>query len=633
MYHIIADLQTLRDYAFACLEFKNYLECAEICDVILQTEENDTNSDIMMKAMIAKGQARFYSYKRKLQQIVIDSNVRQSKEGRLILKECFESMKEAIDLLGKGLDLNMLDEEGSKLLDWAMIDCVSLNNQLDQCKRCLLCRHKKEALSKSHVWPKFIMKSLGEEQSSYLFGLDIYQLKSASACIYRMLCGRCESLLSQNGENDFSTKFPMCGEIANSPWLFNFCVGLIFRTLSISVQFPMHFNDDEVYEHLLLCRKHLLSLPVSHGDQFDYERKELTELNGNIDMYLFMSPQKSKQNYGFMQVPYPDSSIALSRDKQLDSKSLKFNGYVHFYMVCCGPITLIIPFNDQSVFPLKNKGFHLASNELNSDRRYTIPSEEEERVKLLPAGAWLIVEQLTEGFFKNASQLARFISEEAKLPGSQAAESLPSVSIPPVAGLGSMFQLSYLPREYEIINPHLKLPRNQCVKLPKGHQVIVHACRTIQVLNAAITFLLCIKAPESSSASNSFYVIFISQSFSNHAQYSDGAYVDIKDDKLVLTKFLVQNKLTNQLRRNLDYLQRLLNITLPNKHFDNIDLMMYLINCRRYYYIISYSTTLDQGLIPCERVIQETAVTPVHCVCVCIWRVSYVWATNIVLCF
>ena len=550
------------------------------------------DESIMMQAMITKGKARFYSYKRKLNQILVNNNIRATEEGRFILKECFTSMKETISLLGNGLDQNVLDEEGSKLLDWAMIDCLSMTNQLNLCYRCFLCRQKKTKLIKSHVWPRFIVNLLVEEQSpdqEFIFGLDKHKFKSAKDCTYWMLCERCEAILSQNGENDFKPKFPTCGEITYSSWLFSFCAGVIFRTLSIAVQFPMHFNDDEIYKVLLLCRKHLLSLPVTIKGKVSSlsicearQLEELTQqLREDLDIYLFISPLQSCQDYGSFQYAYPNAAIAISRFKQLDSSILNFNGYAHFYFLCCGPITLIVNL-DQPLLSLKNKGFHMTSNPIVSDHKYTIPSEDE-CAKLLPAGVWPLMAQLTEGTMKDFTEVSRFISPKAKAPATYSSKNVPTMNIPLQTHFKSaMFQVSYLCSGYEILNPHVKLPRNHCVKLPKGHQVIIHASKTVAVANTILTFLLCIGKVEKTSTCESLYVIYVSLNTEHCTLYADSAFAEVNNGQIILRKYMLENDVADRLRYDLTCMQRHFNITLPNKHFENVDMLMSLVKSRRY---------------------------------------------------
>jgi hypothetical protein len=350
----------------------------------MKNKQDDSDSGIIAQAKVTKGKARFYSYKRKLQPFFEkNSNIRATKEGRSVLDECFNGMKEAIALLGMGLDSNILDDEGSKLLDWAMIDCLSTTNQLDQCNRCFLCRQKQK-LRRSHVWPNFIAQLSDEtfaaNEKEFIFGLDKHMFKSAGQCTYWMLCGRCEQLLSQNGENDFRTKFPTSGEVAYSSWLFSFCAGVVFRTLGLAIQFPMHYNDSDIHKVLLHCREHLLSLPVSTSDKLvslcDSNKRCIDhlakKLQGNLDIHLFMSPQQTHQDFGVFQAPYATSAVALSRNKLLNSRLSNFNGSAHFLLVCCGPVTLVVNF-DQPVLSLKG-GFRLTSKAVDSDEKYTIPS-------------------------------------------------------------------------------------------------------------------------------------------------------------------------------------------------------------------------------------------------------------------
>ena len=528
---------------------------------------------------MVKGKASFFSYKHKLQYLTINPNIRAIREGRIILEECFSCMKESITLLGIALDHNVLDEEGSKLLDWAMIDCISKVNLLNKCNRCFLCRQKKH-LKRSHLIPEFIAKNYQEHASDFVFGLDKHLLKSAGQCHYYMLCGRCEELLCQNGENDFKARFPTNDEIKYSSWLFSFCVGLIFRNLSITIQFPWHFNDEDVYKLILQCRKYLLQLPVKIGGKLsplsDQENKQLEKFTRkleDLDIYLFMSPLHFQLNFGVFQFPYPSIASVISRNKQLDNKNLNFNGRIRFYCLFCGPITLVIQF-DQSLDSLKNKGFHLTSKPADSDHNYSISSEENQ-VKLLPPGFWPLIEQLTEGTIKDFNEVSRFISLRAKLPIVQPVQSTPPVIIP-TEDVKAMFPVSHLPREFEISKPHVRLPRNQCVTLPADNHVIIHSSRHVPMYSVVITTLLCVDEHKL------FYLIFMMQNNSNHTFYVDGARAEVKESKLVLTEFLLHNQLVDTNRLDLSQLQNMLSILLPNKYFDNINFLMHLVKSRRY---------------------------------------------------
>ena len=49
--------------------------------------------------------------------------------------------QQAIELLGEALDSDELDEQGSELLDWVMMDYYRESGEVNDCKRCLLCRN------------------------------------------------------------------------------------------------------------------------------------------------------------------------------------------------------------------------------------------------------------------------------------------------------------------------------------------------------------------------------------------------------------------------------------------------------------------------------------------------------------
>ena len=559
--------------------------------------QDDVIESVTVQAGLIKGKASFYVYKRKLQYFIVNNKIRATQEGNSILNECLCGMREAISLLGNALDQNILDEEGSKLLDWAMIDCLSINDQLHSCNRCLLCRCK-GSLKKSHIWPKFVLKDLEElpEDKEYVFGTDKQKLKSSGGCIYRMLCERCEELLSQNGENDFKKGFPASGEITYSTWLYNFCCGLIFRCLCLTVWFPMHFNDDEVYRVLLFCRKQLLSLPVivqkkaiSLNDCGNRQLEKLKDqLKGTeLDVFVFMSPLNSQRDFdGVLQMPYPQASIGVSRTWKLDKPGQIFNGYYHFLLLCCGPISLIVSF-DQSNCSLLNRGFHLSSNPEKSDKIYYIPSPRE-CVNLMPEGVWAVIEELAESSVDNYNYLSRLLSDNAyaKLPPcrqsvqSQSVMNVPSI----VQNPNTVFKISFLPKELDIVGAH------KSVKLPHNHKILVHAELPVPVRHDLMTYLLCMD--ESKPISDCLYVLMVTQNDKNHTMFSDGATVVLKDNKLIMTGYLLQRKEYDGFRSSMSIMQLLLNKVLPNKHFDNIDLLMYLMNSRRYISQLLYLTIL-----------------------------------------
>jgi hypothetical protein len=191
------------------------------------------------------------------------------------------------------------------------------------------------------------------------------------------------------------------------------------------------------------------------------------------------------------------------------------------------------------------------------------------------------MEQLTEGTFENFNQISRFIPPGVKkLPTTRPTKPAPT-TVP--SSSSKIFQTSFLPKGYEIIDTHINLPRNACVTLPQGHRVICHGTRTVVAINAVLTFLFCAK-PSTKSDPSELYVIYFTQDRKSHAVIIDAAAADFRNGKLILVKFLVKNMVADQMRYPLPSLQRLLNIVMPNKHFDNPDLLTHLVKYRRYIY-------------------------------------------------
>ena len=96
----------------------------------------------LLLAKLLKGKAKFHGYQPVLRYLMENKHYLSKQDMTLLIQKCFGQMKDAINLLGDVLDSQCIDSEGSKLLDFAMMDCIRETNQLNQCKRCLLCRRR-----------------------------------------------------------------------------------------------------------------------------------------------------------------------------------------------------------------------------------------------------------------------------------------------------------------------------------------------------------------------------------------------------------------------------------------------------------------------------------------------------------
>lgn len=169
-------------------------------------------------------------------------------------------------------------------------------------------------------------------------------------------------------------------------------------------------------------------------------------------MYILIFYESSEIATKVFHIPYPNLACTVSRNAEVDSKILNFNGHAHFFCLCCGPITIVVQL-DPVLHSLENRGFHVTSNPTDSDEKYTIPSEED-RVKLHPVGIWPLMEQLTRTTMDDSNQLSRFISSnfsKSIFPGS--AEVVPSIDIPLEFRPEVMIPICFLPKGYEVFTP------------------------------------------------------------------------------------------------------------------------------------------------------------------------------------
>jgi len=161
----------------------------------------------------------------------------------------------------------------------------------------------KRKLIKSHAIPKSVLQGL----STYEVGKDkrtLYvphtsikiaqkRLVAPGEIVYHMLCHDCEELLSRHGETQFLPHFikkiHTCTKLQKietkelfidyGPWLYQFCVGLIFRTMYLDAK--DFVNSREIMKILHDCRMYLLSL-LNHTD---------TSLKFNFPLvHIFISP-------------------------------------------------------------------------------------------------------------------------------------------------------------------------------------------------------------------------------------------------------------------------------------------------------------------------------------------------------
>lgn len=514
-----------------CYQLEKYEDCIECCNpIISKAKQMEVKQETLNRAKLLKGKALYHSYQKQQLRFMKERQFIPECEVHDRIKCVYNKAKEAILLLGNALDNNFLDDEGSRFLDFAMMDYMRETNQLYDCRRCLLCRERKEKndIRQSHFIPKSILKKLGKEFVSegdhkFLLPMDgRISLKSPGECTFWMLCKVCEQRLSQNGETIFMERFfpKVYGEqgpilasdvVSYESWLYSFCLGIIFRGLATE-HFATVMNANEVYRAFLICREHIRNLPVKTATASPHHVGEQAKKqspsskfgfhtqSGSFEISLLINPitlegigndLRLKQLAIMLQTT---GSPFLSTVRLCDGKPA-LSHTAHFFTAHFGNCNIITKFR-----PSEETKLPAWSIVNPTGGVYTI-HEESQRWGHFPPGFWsaqlaatFAFEQVTLGFFaraksqlttndptSNTSQKSEESQITAGAPSSlEVSDIFPSaVSVPAVDHVVfsdfccAPFIINHLPKGYKITTFVSGFIRT--IKLPPNHQFIFHA--------------------------------------------------------------------------------------------------------------------------------------------------------------
>ena len=214
-------------------------------------EKLELNDHVDVNTLLLKAKSLYHIYTRELTLLKMQKHQLEVKDFRLKHSSCLEKAKRVVLILGSLFDKGELenDDEGRKLLDLSMIDYAYETNDLQSCKRCFLCRKWVKKLLRSHTWPRSILKSFSRgvelpvtKRSLLVSWHSQEQYFSANEVTFFLFCKSCEALLSEHGESQFLPGFfesiydlsldnTKAKDICYGEWLYQFCVGIIFRGL------------------------------------------------------------------------------------------------------------------------------------------------------------------------------------------------------------------------------------------------------------------------------------------------------------------------------------------------------------------------------------------------------------------
>lgn len=369
-------------YIEAAYRHEFYEECVRFCEEVAM-KFSSYEASTMDKITLFHGKASYYIFKQKLLAVkkIPKNDPKYFKEREMCLKDA----KQAISLLGRALDKNAIDDEGSRLLDTVMMLALSESATLN---RCLLCRSRQKKLIQSHICPHAVLRDFTEVCGGLKGGRPFLvnwpwqpglsgNWKSAGEITVYLLCHNCELILGKNESlflPNFFRKFYSKNEpsririkqdIEYDKWLYQFLVGLIFRGLAFQFSGGRdeYLNEDEVYSIFMQCREALLHfrcdpqislyiVPTTSPNELELSSSLINEII-HLPYQCFFTDMK-----------------CVFRDHQLSSHALS-------YMFRIGMIMATINFSpadwtvEESSIISPTKGvFHVLSD---CDRRVAIP--------------------------------------------------------------------------------------------------------------------------------------------------------------------------------------------------------------------------------------------------------------------
>ena len=472
-----------------CLKYGHYFRCSEICTKHYKQSSEPAESNALC-LILAK--SVFHTYRRQafqLHEVEVTQKIQKGKKFHSLHQECFNNARKVIDLLCIALDNGFIDDEGSQMLDIAMIDYSRETNRLNECKRCLLCLKRAELL-RSHIFPRGILErfsagmTIPEKSKKNITHFRRGKLTSSKALSTYLLCQSCENILSQNGETHFSSKFlqmlynpsdPVSPSLEHTisyeGWLYHFCVGLIFRGLG---QFFPHgySNTSAVHNMFVQSRKYLLSTTCA---------KPTLPLIAILVNPNEIAPESARSVAGFMNFSLNHPLQELSSSLPLDGIIPSTPEKIYYFLIHFGIIN-VIGLVDRS------QEVHVVSEYIiqPGGGMYSIPKVEE-RNAIIPKGLWTMFEQTaveieTEHVRMSLSRLKWQEENDLTEPSSEIAEVfgfMPSFekdikdfsnTLKPASVANVEKTLDFLPEDFQVIH---RSDYNS-VLLREGHKLVLH---------------------------------------------------------------------------------------------------------------------------------------------------------------
>ena len=297
---LITDIIGCFDFASACYKFGKYKEAISWCDHVLDMATTMHPIVSRVKSCKGKALAQIYLHKQlqrlqgsdqwtmlgydgnsEIAETVIPSFLGSHPsaiDNELLHQLCFADLQnwkslcsqgqQAIKLLGEVLDSGELDEQGSELFDWVMMDYCRESGKANDCKRCLLCRKIRELVP-------FTLRSTPTEGNS-LTSESILSLHSFmhfdQLQNILMFCKECDSILFTYSDNQVQSLLNEKKGTYGKPITYErvFYLHLIAK---FAQRLPLVYtgycsNWKDIYNTFAACRQILLSHDIYNSTKY-----------------------------------------------------------------------------------------------------------------------------------------------------------------------------------------------------------------------------------------------------------------------------------------------------------------------------------------------------------------------------
>ena len=437
-----------------------------------------------------------------------------TQEYQVLHKECYGLARSAIDLLGETLDkavLNPLEDcEGMRMLDLLLMDYVVEEGK--DTGRCFLCLQKRK-LRKSHYFPKSLLdeftKGLVVPDDRKLFnstsGFANHGVsKSSKQMVLSLFCDSCEGHLARYGETQFKPQFfwkiydeadpnryTIEQKIAYKEWLYQFCIGVVFRGIIINYD-DICINNSQLYLLLQRCRQIICSFSPK---SFPFYSPESLD---RLQVAIFINPSEARpQDY---QYPYMVKVLNTVLEYMylqcpLYGDVLSRPHRVHCFMIHFGMINIVVPVESSEFTGVP------IDNMISPEGGVFLVAADKERADKLPLGIWKNFQCLALASEKeilakserdvqafeakklhepneamkktfrlidsSKKAFAAFADQILKLSESSCDTATTAIS---TSTSGEVRRFDFLPDQFVIRPPHSP----SSVHLPQGHRIIIH---------------------------------------------------------------------------------------------------------------------------------------------------------------